>query len=283
MVGDSPLWYRGSRSGEHSGAAEATELGLSASLRRDLQAWNDVFEQTWDDVFDDRDQSRPVPSPSVPPAAVAAHRVEAFTLASRVQLELGDDVHVWCGAGEGIDLVTESGTAVVLPSRRTGRMSSSCVTGSATSDQRAQRAPVREQPEPSCTGVPSLDDSERRSATLRPALSGSGQPGACRATSGRTLRSSSTLARQPRTDPTGSTEVDIDTARKRIVSSWTMRHGRVGTPTYSPLRLSVSQEPSTTSSPSGSSRSTRRSRRRPRPSPVRARASRAVPPPRTSR
>lgn len=120
MVGDSPLWYRGSRSGEHSGAAEATDLGLSASLRRDLQAWNDVFEQTWDDVFDDRDQSRPVPSPSVPPAAVAAHRVEAFTLASRVQLELGDDVHVWCGAGDGIDLVTESGTAVVLPSRRTG-------------------------------------------------------------------------------------------------------------------------------------------------------------------
>ncbi|MFS0728738.1 hypothetical protein ABC270_01510 [Curtobacterium sp. 1P10AnD] len=120
MVDDSPLWYRGSRSSEHSGAAEATSLGLSTSLRRDLQAWNDVFEQAWDAVFDDRDESRPVPSPSVSPEVLAAHRVEAFTLASRVQLELGDDTHVWCGAGEGIDMLTESGTAVVLPSRRPG-------------------------------------------------------------------------------------------------------------------------------------------------------------------
>jgi hypothetical protein len=120
MVDDSPLWYRGSRSREHFGVAEATDLGLSSSLRHDLQAWNDVFEQAWSAVFDDRDESRPVPSPSVPPEVMAAHRVEAFTLASRVQLELGDDMHVWCGAGEGIDMVTESGTAVVLPSRRTG-------------------------------------------------------------------------------------------------------------------------------------------------------------------
>lgn len=120
MVDDSPLWYRGTRSGNHSGQAEATDLGLSASLRRDLQAWNDVFEQTRNAVFDDRDESRPVPSPSEFPEVFAAHRVEAFTLASRVQLELGDDVHVWCGAGEGIDIVSESGTAVVLSSRRTG-------------------------------------------------------------------------------------------------------------------------------------------------------------------
>jgi hypothetical protein len=113
MVDDSPLWYRGSRSREHFGVAEATDLGLSSSLRHDLQAWNDVFEH--------RDESRSVPSsPSVFPEVLAAHRVEAFTLASRVQLELGDDMHVWCGAGEGIDMVTESGTAVVLPSRRTG-------------------------------------------------------------------------------------------------------------------------------------------------------------------
>jgi hypothetical protein len=120
MVDDSPLWYRGSRSSEHFGVAEAADLGLSTSLRHDLQAWNDVFEQAWDAVFDDRAESRPVPSPSVSPEVLAAHRVAAFTLASRVQLELGDDMHVWCGAGEGIDMVIESGTAVVLPSRRPG-------------------------------------------------------------------------------------------------------------------------------------------------------------------
>ncbi|WP_146249172.1 MULTISPECIES: hypothetical protein [unclassified Curtobacterium] len=120
MVDDSPLWYRGSRSSEHFGVAQATDLGLSTSLRLDLQAWNAVFEQASNAVFDDRDESHPVPSPSVSPGVLAAHRVEAFTLASRVQLELGDDMHVWCGAGEGIDMVTESGTAVVLPSRRTG-------------------------------------------------------------------------------------------------------------------------------------------------------------------
>jgi hypothetical protein len=120
MVDDSPLWYRGSRGSEHFSVAEAADLGLSASLRHDLQAWNDVFEHAWDAVFDDRDESRPVASPSVSPEVLAAHGVEAFTLASRVQLELGDDTHVWCGAGGGIDAVTESGTAVVLPSRRPG-------------------------------------------------------------------------------------------------------------------------------------------------------------------
>lgn len=119
MVDDSPLWYRGSRSREHFGVAEATDLGLSASLRYDLQAWNDVFEQVRQEVFDDREES-PSPSISASPEVLAAHGVEAFTLASRVQLELGDDVHVWCGAGSGIDMVTESGTAVVLPNGRPG-------------------------------------------------------------------------------------------------------------------------------------------------------------------
>ncbi len=120
MVDDSPLWYRGSRSGERFGVAEAADLGLSSSLRRDLQAWNDVFEQVRNAVFDDREESRPVPSPSRSLEVLAAHRGEAFSLASRVQLELGDDMHVWCGAGEGIDMVNESGTAVVLSSKRTG-------------------------------------------------------------------------------------------------------------------------------------------------------------------
>lgn len=119
MVDDSPLWYRGSRSREHFGVAEATDLGLSASLRHDLQAWNDAFEQVRQEVFDDRDES-PSPSISASPEVLAAHGVEAFTLASRVQLELGDDVHVWCGAGSGIGMVTESGTAVVLPNGRPG-------------------------------------------------------------------------------------------------------------------------------------------------------------------
>jgi hypothetical protein len=120
MVDDSPLWYRGSRSSERFGVAEATDLGLSSSLRHDLQAWNDVFEQIRNAVFDDREESRPILTPSMSPEVLAAHRGEAFTLASRVQLELGDDMHVWCGAGEGIDMVTESGTAVVLSSKRTG-------------------------------------------------------------------------------------------------------------------------------------------------------------------
>ncbi|WIE71282.1 hypothetical protein [Curtobacterium sp. MCJR17_020] len=120
MVDDSPLWYRGSRSREHFGVAEATDLGLSASLRHDLQAWNDVFEQVRQEVFDDRDESSSVPSTLASPEVLEAHRVESFTLASRVQLELGDDVHVWCGAGSGIDMVTESGTVVVLPNGRPG-------------------------------------------------------------------------------------------------------------------------------------------------------------------
>lgn len=119
MVDDSPLWFRDSRSREHFGVAEATGLGLSASLRHDLQAWNDVFEQVRQEVFDDRDES-PSPSISASPEVLAAHGVEAFSLAARVQLELGDDVHVWCGAGGGIDMVTESGTAVVLPNGRPG-------------------------------------------------------------------------------------------------------------------------------------------------------------------
>lgn len=107
MVDDSPLWYRGSR--ECVDSADAGALGLSTPLRDDLRAWNDVFD------------SRGEPDFEWPSGAVRdAHRVEAFVLASRVQLELGDDAHVWCGAGAGIDTVAETGTAVVLPSARPG-------------------------------------------------------------------------------------------------------------------------------------------------------------------
>jgi hypothetical protein len=119
MVGDSPLWYRGPR--ELVGDPEAERLGLSVSLRDDLRAWNDVFEQASSEVFDDRRESDPVPSSTSESAEVwEGHRVDAFTLASRVQLELGDDAHVWCGGGGGIDVVTQSGTAIVLPSGRPG-------------------------------------------------------------------------------------------------------------------------------------------------------------------
>jgi hypothetical protein len=107
MVDDSPLWHRGSA--DSLGTADAGELGLSSHLRRDLRAWNDVFnslgepDYAWpsDDIAD-------------------AHATESFTLAARVQLELGDDAHVWCGAGGGIDTVTEQGISVVLSARRPG-------------------------------------------------------------------------------------------------------------------------------------------------------------------
>jgi hypothetical protein len=107
MVDDSPLWHRGSA--DLLGTADAGELGLTSHLRRDLHAWNDVFnslgepDYAWpsDDLAD-------------------AHATEAFTLAARVQLELGDDAHVWCGAGGGIDAVTEQGMSVVLSALHPG-------------------------------------------------------------------------------------------------------------------------------------------------------------------
>ncbi|MBT1623337.1 hypothetical protein KK101_11635 [Curtobacterium flaccumfaciens pv. oortii] len=107
MVDDSPLWYRGSR--ECIGSVDAGTLGLSRPRRDDLRALNDVFDSRGEPDFD------------WPSGAVRdAHRVEAFVLASRVQLELGDEAQVWCGAGAGIDTVAEAGTAVVLPSARPG-------------------------------------------------------------------------------------------------------------------------------------------------------------------
>lgn len=104
---DPPLWYRGSR--DLVGLADAGTLGLSTPLRDDLRTWNDVFDELGEPDF-------AWPSKGV----VQAHRRDAFSLASRVQLELGDDAHVWCGAGAGIDTVFEQGTAIVPTSRRTG-------------------------------------------------------------------------------------------------------------------------------------------------------------------
>lgn len=85
---DAPLWHRLS---SDIGNAHPQALGLSDNLRRDLKEWNDVFEATAapDYQFDDEVE--------------ASHQVDAFDLAARVQLELGDDTHVWCGAGGGVD------------------------------------------------------------------------------------------------------------------------------------------------------------------------------------
>jgi len=107
MVGDSPLWHRGSRT--HIGTVDAAGIGLSAALRHDLRAWNDVF---------DRLSATNYEWPS--DATRDAHAVNAFSLASRVQLELGDDVHVWCAAGHGIDTIAQWGTAAALTSTQSG-------------------------------------------------------------------------------------------------------------------------------------------------------------------
>lgn len=102
VVDDSPLWHRGSA--DLFGTADAGELGLSSHLRRDLRGWNNVYT------------SRREPDYAWPSDDVAdTHATESFTLAARVQLELGDDAHVWCGAGGGIDTVTEAGVSVALP------------------------------------------------------------------------------------------------------------------------------------------------------------------------
>jgi hypothetical protein len=107
MVGDSPLWHRGSA--DSLGTADAGELGLSSHLRRDLREWNDVYDSLGE------------PDYAWPSDEVAdEHATESFTLAARVQLELGDDAHVWCGAGGGIDTVTEQGASVVLSSLHPG-------------------------------------------------------------------------------------------------------------------------------------------------------------------
>lgn len=221
MVDDSPLWYRGTRSGNHSGQAEATDLGLSASLRRDLQAWNDVFEQTRNAVFDDRDESRP---------SGAVQGKASTSCPSRGRPS-------YCRAGGR------------------GRMSNTCVTGSATSDRHVPRAPVRERPKHSFTGVPSPSESELRSATLRPAPSAFGLPGSCRATWDRKPRSSSTLAHQCLTVPTISTEiVSVRPPIARRTSDWPVAGARRSS--AGPRRCGRPKPPSslrwTMASPAGS-------------------------------
>lgn len=106
-VDDSPLWSRGGF--EDAGLVDAGSLGLSEGLRTRLRAWNDAYDD------------RPEPDFAWPSdAAAVAHRTESFALASAVQLELGDDTVVWCGAGDGIDCWTESGRWVLLSADRHG-------------------------------------------------------------------------------------------------------------------------------------------------------------------
>jgi hypothetical protein len=89
-VDDSPLWFRYA---DEIGMADAEALGLSDALREDLREWNEKWEGL---AADDSDSAPPAQELS------PAHRVTAFALASRVQTELGDDVDVWCAAGDGI-------------------------------------------------------------------------------------------------------------------------------------------------------------------------------------
>ncbi|MFJ4222462.1 hypothetical protein [Curtobacterium luteum] len=118
-LADSPLWFRGGSEVDRSDVDDAAALGVSAALRDDLRAWNDRFEQLSSHVFDDRHDPEVAPDPA-PPELWDAHRVEAFELAARAQLELGDDVHVWCGGGGGMDAVAARGPVVVVPSGRRG-------------------------------------------------------------------------------------------------------------------------------------------------------------------
>ncbi|MFJ3032823.1 hypothetical protein ACIPC2_00295 [Curtobacterium pusillum] len=130
-VGDSPLWFRGSS--DDVGLVDAAALSLSAALRDDLAAWNDVFDGLGEPLFE------------WPSAAVRdAHRVDAFTLASRVQLELGNTAHVWCGAGDGIDTFPTAHAAVVAPADRPGTEVESWSGGSRATVTSARAAGIRE-------------------------------------------------------------------------------------------------------------------------------------------
>jgi hypothetical protein len=81
---DCPLWFTYSRG--YYGNASADELGLSLALRADLRAWNDAFELA----------SAAEESPDSD-SHEGSSALDAFELAARVQLEMGDGVDVWCG------------------------------------------------------------------------------------------------------------------------------------------------------------------------------------------
>ncbi|KQQ28231.1 hypothetical protein [Frondihabitans sp. Leaf304] len=137
-VEDSPLWF--CLSNDKIGLADAGELGLSAGLRRDLEVWNDVFDAIAGSGFH-------FPSPEIHDH----HRAEAFDLAARVQDELGDETHVWCGAGEGVDLFPNLSDSLVVAAdsrgtsveQYTGGRARSITTASAGGRERTARAIIR--------------------------------------------------------------------------------------------------------------------------------------------
>jgi hypothetical protein len=175
VVDDSPLWHRGSA--DLFGTADAGELGLSSHLRRDLREWNNVYA------------SRREPDYAWPSDDVAdRHATESFALAARVQLELGDDAHVWCGAGGGIDTVTEAGVSVVLPallpgteleSWRHGRREIRAARSVGASGLRRRRSSI---------GAPSQNGKAPDSAMPTRAPSALPRPASCRPTSARACR-----------------------------------------------------------------------------------------------
>jgi hypothetical protein len=135
---DSPLWFRLSQ--DDVGLADAGTLGLSVGLRQDLETWNDTFDAIAGTGFR-------FPSTEIHDK----HRADAFDLAARVQDELGDDTHVWCGAGEGIDLFPDVRNALIVASgpagtaleQRSGRRVRNLTTGSAGGQDASARAIVR--------------------------------------------------------------------------------------------------------------------------------------------
>ncbi|MBN9153539.1 MAG: hypothetical protein J0I50_06535 [Microbacterium sp.] len=88
-VDDCPLWHQ--RSETEVGLASAEELGLSRELRADLRDWND--EATADPLGESEQTAWS-------PERASQHRMRSFDLAVRVQIELGDDVDIWCGGRE---------------------------------------------------------------------------------------------------------------------------------------------------------------------------------------
>jgi hypothetical protein len=104
---DPPLWGRLSTK---PGNADPQPFDLSDRLRSDLRAWNDGLDAS--DTTGDQ----------VDAEVAATHRVASFDLAARVQIELGDDVHVWCAAGEGLGLFPSSayGSPVVVSAETPG-------------------------------------------------------------------------------------------------------------------------------------------------------------------
>lgn len=104
------------------------------------------------------------------------HRADAFDLAARVQEELGNETHVWCGAGEGVDMFPENGETLVVAAgstgttleQRSGRRLRQVTTGSAGGREGTARAIVRWRAMTPLAGAP-FGTAETRAQGLRAA------------------------------------------------------------------------------------------------------------------